>query len=135
MKEERLFISKNHFVEGSKVGGGANSFQAPQFFQVGGLFNLSQQAVDLSGSDSQFFAVHPQAVVPAGALDTPAGIEQLSENHGAADLTALDWIVRSPVLRPAEQNVSVPLPTYPRQEFSSGIAKRKSDLPFRTGAH
>ena len=124
LEGKRLFIPQDHLVKNAEIGGGPHPLQAPQFLRSAYLLDLRQQSVDLLGGGDQFFAVHPQTVVPAGALDAPAGVEQLAEDHSAADLTALSGIIPGPILCPAEQDVSVPLAAHPGQKFSSGGTER-----------
>ena len=79
--------------------------------------------------------VQPEPVIPSGALDTPAGVIDLAEDHTAGNAAAGGGFVRRAVLDTPEQDVSRGAPGDPGQKPPARRAEGQRDSVLCTGAH
>ena len=135
MKEEVGLVLQDHVVENIKVHLGAGAFLAAQGVERRLLRDERIEPLDLVDGGLETLRVHAQGVVALCALDAPAGVVQLAEDHIARDAAALRRVVSHAVLHSAQEHVSVFFADGPGEKAAAGRAERQPDAALCAPAH
>ena len=135
MEEEILLLAQEHLIEYPKIGIGGGSLQSPQGFQIADLQNLWQQLLMGGTGVLEIRLIDPKLVVTAGALHAPAGVVDLSEDHGAGDACRFHRVIGAAVLGAPQEDIAPADPGGTGQEFPPWRTEAQPHIPLGAGSH
>ena len=132
--KEGLF-TQNQLVKLTKIEGCSGALQAAQMLERGGCGDLGEKLFQMRRGGRQAGGVQPEPVISSGALDAPAGVIDLAEDHTAGNAATGGELVRRAVLGSPEQDVSRGAPGDPGQKPPARRAEGQRDSALGAGAH
>ena len=134
-EEKVRLVLQDHLIKDIKIRLCANALTAAQRLHGNFVGDKRIECLDLVNGCLQPRGIDTQRMVALRALNAPAGVIELAEDHIARNAAALRRIVRRAVLHPAQQDVSVLLADASGKEPADRRAEGQADAALRAAAH
>ena len=128
-------VLQDHFIKHIKICLCANALAAAQRLHGEFLGNDRIECLDLVDRSLKPLDIDPERVVPLCALNAPARVVELAEDHVARDAAAVRRIVRRAVLHAPQKHVPVFLADAPGKEASGRRTEAQAHAASGAASH